>query len=167
MFNQHSGRACCRLRTSLVDVLAPAGAGLPAPSLPRVLQVQHALQFWVHTCCIRRLGILEYCTYVLMTPSHHRVHHDRRVHKNFSGVLIVWDQLFGSFLDELAVYKSTAAAKPARQTAERVNILYLGGPSAIPVPAEAAPKARREEKVLTARSAPRPPGLPRSRSSHR
>lgn len=103
-------------------------------------------QFWVHTCCIRRLGILEY---VLMTPSHHRVHHDRRVHKNFGGVLIVWDRLFGSFLDELAVYKSTAAAKPARQTAERVSMLYLGGPSAVPVPAETAtPKVRREEKVF-------------------
>merc|ERR1719409_1074661 len=63
-------------------------------------------QFWVHTCCIRRLGILEY---VLMTPSHHRVHHDRRVHKNFGGVLIVWDRLFGSFQDE---YETLAPLKP-------------------------------------------------------
>lgn len=54
-------------------------------------------QFWVHTTVIRRLGVLEY---ILMTPSHHRVHHDRRVHRNYGGVLIIWDRLFGSFVDE-------------------------------------------------------------------
>ena len=54
-------------------------------------------QFWVHTCCIRRLGLLEL---ILMTPSHHRIHHDRRVHKNYGGVLIIWDRMFGTFLDE-------------------------------------------------------------------
>eukprot|EP00466_Bigelowiella_natans_P014508 jgi/Bigna1/85312/estExt_fgenesh1_pg.C_30222 len=38
--------------------------------------------------------------FVLSTPSHHRVHHDRRVHKNFGGILIIWDRIFGSFLPE-------------------------------------------------------------------
>jgi sterol desaturase/sphingolipid hydroxylase (fatty acid hydroxylase superfamily) len=46
---------------------------------------------------IRRLGILEY---IITTPSNHRVHHDRRVHKNFAGVFIIWDIMFGTFLDE-------------------------------------------------------------------
>ena len=55
-------------------------------------------QFWIHTCIVRRIGILEH---VLNTPSHHRVHHDRRVHKNFGGVFIVWDRMFGTFHDEL------------------------------------------------------------------
>eukprot|EP00038_Savillea_parva_P020391 m.31203 g.31203 ORF g.31203 m.31203 type:complete len:500 (-) comp4782_c0_seq1:67-1566(-) len=65
-------------------------------------------QFWVHTTLIRRMGPFEY---VFMTPSHHRVHHDRRVHKNFGGVLIVWDKLFGSFLDEDApLYKKRGDA---------------------------------------------------------
>jgi len=55
-------------------------------------------QFWVHTCLIRELPwIFEF---VLSTPSHHRVHHDRRVHKNFGGILIIWDRIFGSFLPE-------------------------------------------------------------------
>ena len=49
----------------------------------------------VHTTVVRRLGPLEL---VLMTPSHHRVHHDRRVHKNYGGLLIVWDRIFGSFV---------------------------------------------------------------------
>jgi alkylglycerol monooxygenase len=75
------------------------------------------LQFWVHTTVIRRLGVLEY---IFVTPrcggfsgllfvfrfhhcfvaSHHRVHHDRRVHKNYGGIFIIWDRLFGSFVDE-------------------------------------------------------------------
>jgi hypothetical protein len=55
-------------------------------------------QFWIHTCVVRRVGLLEY---VLNTPSHHRVHHDRRVHKNFAGVFIIWDRMFGTFHDEL------------------------------------------------------------------
>lgn len=53
-------------------------------------------QFWVHTCHIGDLGFLEE---FLMTPSHHRVHHDERVHKNYAGVLL-WDRLFGTFLQE-------------------------------------------------------------------
>jgi alkylglycerol monooxygenase len=55
-------------------------------------------QFWIHTCVVRRISFLEH---VLNTPSHHRVHHDRRVHKNFGGVLIIWDRMFGTFHDEL------------------------------------------------------------------
>lgn len=56
-----------------------------------------AYQFWVHTCVVRRLGPLEW---VLSTPSHHRMHHDRRLHKNFGGILIIWDRMFGTFIDE-------------------------------------------------------------------
>eukprot|EP00760_Papus_ankaliazontas_P020424 PhM_4_TR18433/c0_g1_i2/m.28876/K15537/AGMO; alkylglycerol monooxygenase len=63
------------------------------------IQAWNALfQFWVHTCTIRRMGPLEY---VIVTPSHHRVHHDRRVHKNFGAIFIIWDMMFGTFLDEL------------------------------------------------------------------
>ena len=62
-----------------------------------------AAQFWVHTCLIRRLPAP--IEYLFSTPSHHRVHHDRRVHKNFGGVLIIWDRLFGTFLDERDLYR--------------------------------------------------------------
>ena len=34
------------------------------------------------------------------TPSHHRVHHDRRVHANYGGTTIIWDRIFGSFVEE-------------------------------------------------------------------
>jgi alkylglycerol monooxygenase len=57
-------------------------------------------QFWIHTKLVKKLGWLEY---VLNTPSHHRVHHGVNVQyldKNYAGVLIIWDRLFGSFVPE-------------------------------------------------------------------
>ena len=55
-------------------------------------------QFWVHTEAVRRLPFgLEA---VLNTPSHHRVHHGtnpRYLDRNYGGVFIVWDKLFGTF----------------------------------------------------------------------
>ncbi len=59
-------------------------------------------QFWIHTEHIGRLGPLEW---VLNTPSHHRVHHGRNVEyldKNYGGIFIVWDRLFGTFAPERA-----------------------------------------------------------------
>ena len=59
-------------------------------------------QFWIHTEFIGRLGPLEW---LLNTPSHHRVHHGSNVEyldRNYGGILIVWDRLFGSFEPERA-----------------------------------------------------------------
>ena len=57
-------------------------------------------QFWIHTERIGKLGWLEY---VLNTPSHHRVHHgvnNPYLDKNYAGIFIVWDRLFGTFVEE-------------------------------------------------------------------
>lgn len=57
-------------------------------------------QFFLHTEAIGRLGPLEW---VFNTPAHHRVHHASNgpyLDKNFGGVLIVYDRLFGSFAAE-------------------------------------------------------------------
>jgi sterol desaturase/sphingolipid hydroxylase (fatty acid hydroxylase superfamily) len=57
-------------------------------------------QFWLHSEYIPKLGPLEY---VLNTPSHHRVHHAANpeyLDRNYGGVLIVWDRLFGTFAEE-------------------------------------------------------------------
>ena len=71
---------------------------------PWMFAVTHGLnllyQFWIHTSFIKNLGFLE--TF-LNTPSHHRVHHganDAYLDKNYAGVLIVWDKLFGTFVGE-------------------------------------------------------------------
>ncbi len=57
-------------------------------------------QFAVHTERVRSLGPLEW---VMNTPSHHRVHHGANVRyldRNYAGVFIVWDRLFGTFEPE-------------------------------------------------------------------
>lgn len=57
-------------------------------------------QFWLHAEWIPRLGALEW---VFNTPSHHRVHHAANpeyLDRNYGGVLIVWDRLFGTFAAE-------------------------------------------------------------------
>jgi len=57
-------------------------------------------QFWIHTRAIGRMGPLEW---VLNTPSHHRVHHGidpEYLDKNYAGIFIFWDRLFGTFEPE-------------------------------------------------------------------
>jgi sterol desaturase/sphingolipid hydroxylase (fatty acid hydroxylase superfamily) len=54
-------------------------------------------QFFLHTEHGPRLGALEWA---LNTPTHHRVHHAANgpcLDKNFAGVFIIWDRLFGTF----------------------------------------------------------------------
>ena len=67
-------------------------------------------QFWVHTEAVKTLP--SPIEWVLNTPSHHRVHHgknERYLDKNYGGILIVWDRLFGTFQaeDEKVVYGIT------------------------------------------------------------
>ena len=53
--------------------------------------------FFQHTEMIKKLGWAEY---IFSTPSHHRVHHAsdaKYLDKNYGGVLIIWDKLFGTF----------------------------------------------------------------------
>ncbi|WP_028471394.1 sterol desaturase family protein [Neptunomonas japonica] len=66
-------------------------------------------QFWIHNEMIGKLGPLEW---FLNTPSHHRVHHgsdSKYIDKNFAGILIIWDRLFGTFQkeEELPTYELT------------------------------------------------------------
>ncbi|WP_229753674.1 sterol desaturase family protein [Amphritea balenae] len=59
-----------------------------------------AYQFWIHNEMIGKLGPLEW---FLNTPSHHRVHHgsdSKYIDKNFGGILIIWDRIFGTFQKE-------------------------------------------------------------------
>lgn len=58
-------------------------------------------QFWIHTEHIQKLP--SWVEAVLNTPSHHRVHHGRDpkyIDKNYAGVFIVWDKMFGTFTEE-------------------------------------------------------------------
>ncbi|WP_231744844.1 sterol desaturase family protein [Mycobacterium sp. IS-1590] len=60
-------------------------------------------QFWIHTERIDRLW--RPIEFVFNTPSHHRVHHgmdQQYLDKNYGGIFILWDRLFGSFAAETA-----------------------------------------------------------------
>jgi sterol desaturase/sphingolipid hydroxylase (fatty acid hydroxylase superfamily) len=59
-------------------------------------------QFWVHTERIDKLP--RPIEFVFNTPSHHRVHHGMDkpyLDKNYGGILIIWDRLFGTFQAEV------------------------------------------------------------------
>lgn len=71
---------------------------------PRAVVLMYAVnlmyQFWLHTETVPKLGWFER---VFNTPSHHRVHHAieaEYLDRNYGGVLIVWDKLFGTFAPE-------------------------------------------------------------------
>jgi len=74
--------------------------GFPPVVFAACLAFDTLYQFWIHTRTIDRLGPLEA---VLMTPSHHRVHHGRNpiyIDRNHGGCFIVWDKWFGTFEPE-------------------------------------------------------------------
>lgn len=59
-------------------------------------------QFWIHTERITTLP--RPIEFVFNTPSHHRVHHGmdpEYLDKNYGGILIIWDRMFGTFQPEL------------------------------------------------------------------
>ena len=59
-------------------------------------------QFWIHSEAIDKLP--RPIEYIFNTPSHHRVHHatnPRYLDANYAGTLIIWDRMFGTFVEEL------------------------------------------------------------------
>ncbi len=80
--------------------LPMAVLGFPPLVFGIVALIDLLYQYWVHTQQIGRLGWFDrwFCA-----PSNHRVHHavnDRYLDRNYGGILIVWDRLFGSFEPE-------------------------------------------------------------------
>lgn len=80
--------------------LPMAVLGVPPLVFGTVALIDLLYQFWVHTRQVGRLGWFDrwFCS-----PSNHRVHHavnDRYLDHNYGGILMVWDRLFGSFIDE-------------------------------------------------------------------
>jgi alkylglycerol monooxygenase len=129
----------CALRQSISSfvslfgfLLIPAAiVGVPAKVVAIVLPIQLFLQFWYHTRHIKKLGFLEK---ILVTPSHHRVHHalnPEYMDKNLSQIFILWDKLFGTFQEELdslpPVYGITRPAQtwnPIRINFQHIWLLF-------------------------------------------
>ena len=98
----------CALRQSISEIfnftilfLFPlAILGVPVEVFAVVAPIHLFAQFWYHTRLIDRMGFLEH---VIVTPSHHRVHHainPEYIDKNFGQIFIVWDKWFGTFQEE-------------------------------------------------------------------
>ncbi|GAA4050988.1 sterol desaturase family protein [Nonomuraea soli] len=87
--------------TSWVFYLPLIAIGVHPAALAFCGSVNLVYQFWIHT---ERIGKLpRWFEFVFNTPSHHRVHHASQgsyLDRNFGGILIVWDRLFGSFAPE-------------------------------------------------------------------
>jgi len=125
----------CALRQSIsaffnlftILLLPAALLGIPQSVISTVAPLHLFAQFWYHTRHIDKLGWLEK---IVVTPSHHRVHHainPEYMDKNLSQIFIIWDKLFGTFQEELKevppVYGIT---RPARTwNPIRINFQHI------------------------------------------
>ncbi len=100
----------CALRQSIsnfinfftIFLLPAALLGVSFKLIAIIAPIHLFAQFWYHTVYIGKLGFLEK---IIVTPSHHRVHHAINpiyIDKNHGQIFIIWDKLFGTFQEELA-----------------------------------------------------------------
>jgi sterol desaturase/sphingolipid hydroxylase (fatty acid hydroxylase superfamily) len=90
-----------------------AVAGFPPVMFLVMTTVNTLYQFWIHMKGVPKLGPLEW---VLSTPSQHRAHHAINpvyIDKNYAGMFIIWDRLFGTFVEE--------DEEPVYGTVQRLN----------------------------------------------
>ena len=83
---------------SFVFRIWPALIGFHPAMIAAVGGVNLIYQFWIHTEAVRRTP--RWFEAVMNTPSHHRVHHavnPQYLDRNYAGVFIVWDKLFGTY----------------------------------------------------------------------
>ncbi|HQR93672.1 MAG: sterol desaturase [Bacteroidetes bacterium 24-39-8] len=125
----------CALRQSIssffrvftIFLLPAALLGVPATVIGVVAPLHLFAQFWYHTRHIGKMGILEK---IIVTPSHHRVHHainPEYLDKNYGQIFIFWDKWFGTFQEELphvpAVYGITRPAKTWNPI--KINFMHM------------------------------------------
>jgi sterol desaturase/sphingolipid hydroxylase (fatty acid hydroxylase superfamily) len=87
---------------TFIFFLPPVLFGVPPAVVMFMLAVDLVYQYFVHTEAVGKLpGWYEY---LFDTPSNHRVHHGRNpqyIDKNYGGVLIIFDRMFGTYEPEL------------------------------------------------------------------
>ncbi len=77
--------------------------GFPTEMIFLQSSLNLAYQFWIHTEAIGRMPA--WFEYLFNTPSNHRVHHasnPRYVDRNYAGIFMCWDRMFGTFAEETA-----------------------------------------------------------------
>jgi sterol desaturase/sphingolipid hydroxylase (fatty acid hydroxylase superfamily) len=126
----------CALRQSIsvfvrlfIILLLPAAIlGVPKEVIAVVAPLHLFAQFWYHTRHIGKMGWLEK---VIVTPSHHRVHHainPEYMDKNYGQIFIFWDKWFGTFQEELKdVPPVYGVTRPVRTwNPIKINFLHMG-----------------------------------------
>lgn len=87
---------------SFVPRIWPAFLGFSPAMILTVGAINTIGQFWIHTEAVHRMP--RWFEWLFNTPSHHRVHHATNplyLDRNFAGVLMLWDRMFGTFQPEL------------------------------------------------------------------
>ncbi|WP_327131546.1 sterol desaturase family protein [Streptomyces sp. NBC_01343] len=159
--------------------LPMVAVGVHPAAIPFCYGINLLYQFWVHT---ERIGKLPRpYEYVFNTPSHHRVHHASQggyLDRNFGGILIVWDRMFGSWVGEtdkpvygltknintynplrVATHEYAAIARDVRAAdswRERAGRVFRGPgwQPAAPAAADAAPAAADAAPAAESAAAP-------------
>lgn len=75
--------------------------GISPLSLYLAFSINLIYQFFVHTELVHKMW--KPVELIFNTPSHHRVHHGsdpEYLDKNYAGILIIWDRMFGTFVEE-------------------------------------------------------------------
>jgi sterol desaturase/sphingolipid hydroxylase (fatty acid hydroxylase superfamily) len=107
----HHQSQCYNLSTALrqtssgallgwIFYLPMAIAGVPPEMFAVAALIDLLYQYWIHTEVIGKLGWFDRW---FASPSNHRVHHavnDRYIDRNYGGILMVWDRMFGTFVEE-------------------------------------------------------------------
>lgn len=74
--------------------------GFPAEMITILLLIHGTYPFFTHTQLVGKLGWLEH---IIVTPTHHKLHHSSNpeyLDKNYGDMLIIWDKIFGTYVDE-------------------------------------------------------------------
>ncbi|MFC9297504.1 sterol desaturase family protein [Streptomyces sp. NPDC057011] len=156
--------------------------GVHPAAIPFCYGLNLLYQFWVHT---ERIGKLPRAyEYVFNTPSHHRVHHASQggyLDRNFGGILIVWDRMFGSWVGEterpvygltknigtynplrVATHEYAAIARDVRAAdtwRERAGRVFRG-PGWQPMPSRTGEQPEPQPQAQTPAQAPAPASAP-------
>ncbi len=123
----------CALRQSISSIFSTltffliptALLGVPAEVIAVVAPLHLFAQYWYHTRLIGKMGFLEK---IIVTPSHHRVHHainEEYLDKNMSQIFIIWDKLFGTFQAELEEVPPVYGVKRAVRTWNPIVINFM------------------------------------------
>jgi sterol desaturase/sphingolipid hydroxylase (fatty acid hydroxylase superfamily) len=109
---------------SWTPLIIPVLLGFNPAMLFACFSLANAVPFFCHNQWVKKLGWVEY---VFNTPSHHRVHHASNecyIDKNFGGMFIIWDRLFGTYADEQEPVKY--GVRGSSPTGNPLKILFHG-----------------------------------------